>query len=247
MNTSNQQQRKRQPQRQRNDTIAPTATTMFDRLQQRQSHGCADLHANPNANKKQHSYGHVHANQHCHAYHDARPTPPTPTPKPYSENITTSGGKVVSNDRYASTTIDIPPDAVPEEIIFTYEHRGPGVPVYRSSATGDLDASVDSTAADVRMLEGVRHFFVLKASTLDGDRIFILDKPISISVRYRADERGPVIDGTLEMYRHDGESYVQDNHHTNKQRRRRCSRGDVPSWHVWRARRDRTHLPAHDR
>ena len=58
---------------------------------------------------------------------------------------------------------------------------------------------------------GVRHFFVLKASTLDGDRIFILDKPISISVRYRADERGPVIDGTLEMYRHDGESYVQDN------------------------------------
>ncbi len=135
---------------------------------------------------------------------------PTRTPIPYSFEVSTSGATFVSNDNFASTKFEIPPGAVAEDVMFTYEHRGPVVPVYRSSAIGSADASVDIAAADDRMLEGVRHFFTLKASTLDGDQFFILDKPITITVRVRSDERGSVIDGTLEMYRRKNDSWVQD-------------------------------------
>ena len=117
----------------------------------------------------------------------ASPTPTT-TPLPVSAAIPPGGGTLVSNDTGASTTIIFPEGAVTSTTVITYAYQAP-------SQAGNL--------------MGIEHFFDLTANQ-GGQPVDHFLQPVTIAVRYTAEERGPVVAESLALYWLSGLTWVRE-------------------------------------
>ncbi len=135
------------------------------------------------------------------------PTPtPTATPKPMTVEVSPIGKIIWSNDSEQYTYVGIPQDAVKENILLTYEHRGPVIP---NIVLGD-DGSVIAVSVDDTRIEGIRRFFRITATTMDGSVYPQFEKPIHLAVYFDCDQIGPTTYESLGLYRFNGSSWVTD-------------------------------------
>ncbi len=116
---------------------------------------------------------------------------PTATPVPISAPISRdTGGRLVSNDAYESTTIIVPPGAVPSPGgVITWAHHSP-VPA--------------------RARAGIGHFFDLQGTHLGTGDPITFTKPVIVGVRYLEEERWGVMEDTLALYWLSGAEWITE-------------------------------------
>jgi hypothetical protein len=116
---------------------------------------------------------------------------PTITPPPISQVILSdTGGRLVSNDTYQSTTIIVPPEAIPSPGgVITWAHHSP-VP------------------AGARA--GIGHFFDLQGTHLGTGQPLTFTKPVTAGVCYREEERWGVMQDTLALYWLSGTRWITE-------------------------------------
>jgi hypothetical protein len=115
----------------------------------------------------------------------------TATPAPISQHIPSGpGARLISNDAYQSTTIIVPSDAIawPGGVI-TWTHQ-----------------STVPTGARA----GIDHYLDLRGAHLESGQPLTFARPVTIGVRYRAEERWGVMEDTLALYRLSGTGWITD-------------------------------------
>lgn len=116
---------------------------------------------------------------------------PSATPAPIYVHISgDTGGRLVSNDTHQSTTIIVPPGAVPSPGgVITWAHHSP-IPVRGRADIG--------------------HFFDLQGTHLGTGDPISFTRPVTVGVRYLEEERWGVMEDTLSLYWLSGTEWITE-------------------------------------